>query len=185
MVNHGFHEEAATGQRALTGEDSPVRPYGCHWFRDCGLCRWDDCLVRRPQRYDSVDGRMLRAAGLATMVKTGIPPEWLSSFFYLTDEQVAEQIAPFLASTRMGSQLNRETKREGAIRRRQNGESEYAVAMALNVSPRQVRRWCSGVAGIQRHTGNRSRGQDLLYKLVSAAESGLMKECAIVRSYFE
>ena len=47
--------------------------------------------------------------------------------------------------------------RPEAVRRRQNGVPEMLVALALGVSPRQVRRWCQGVEGIQRDDGRRWR----------------------------
>ena len=48
-------------------------------------------------------------------------------------------------------------RRPEAVRCRQAGVPEMLVAQAFGVSPRQVRRWCQGVDGIQRDAGRRWR----------------------------
>jgi hypothetical protein len=136
-------------------------PHGCQWFRTCDECRWPDCEVEKALAYDSVEAREKRGRGMASMARAGATITQLSAFFGLALSEVEEQIAPYVVvsdRTRQRDRCKSHLKGE-AIRRRQEGEPEKAVAILLGVSTRQVSRWCQGIEGIEHRAGNRWRNR--------------------------
>lgn len=165
----------------------PIAPAGCHWFRDCGMCRWEDCLVCVPARYESEKGRRLRGAAFAEMLRSGVPLGWMARFFGLAERQVKEEAAPYDSTASFVSiGPGRGMLKTEAVRRRMAGEPEMAVASALGVSARQVRRWCQGVEGIRRGDGNRWRNvQATMITQQNPAMIAIEQRCQVVRRYFE
>jgi len=153
----------AVGVMERPGQE-PTAPRGCHWFRDCGECRWEDCRISgNPVRYDSDRGRRMRGMALAGMLQGGTPRAQLAEFFGLTEEQVERQAELGAAVHARGQRYDPEFRPAiiaEAIRRRVGGEPEMLVAETMGVSARQVRRWCEGVDSIKRDDGRRLRGKE-------------------------
>jgi len=174
---------------ALVREDKPVEPGGCHWFGSCDGCRWEDCIVSNPVKYASERGKRMRGAALAGMLQSGMPVEWLAKFFGMTEEQIIAEADQYVArpTQRRNTFTDRQDMIAEAVRRRLSGEPEMHIASDLGVSPRQVRRWCKGVAGIKRDDGRRLRGQAATVPAVtvSATTMAIQRRCDVVRCAFE
>lgn len=199
MHQERYYEVSTMGDFCPIGAGQPRRqgrrtephsePDGCHWFRDCGQCGWEGCIVESPVRYDSERGKRLRERSLAGMAQHGVPPEWLAQFFGLTAEAVAEAIREYPSAVMPNS--GTEETREEAIRRRMAGESEALVAWSVGVSARQVRRWFAAASGCRMRSGTRRTDGNRWRKAVATIDTSvspamvaLQRRCAIVRSKF-
>lgn len=152
-------------------DERPVEPYGCHWFRDCGACGWETCVVDGwPDKYDSPRGQQLRGMGYAGLMVLGVSADQLGAFFDVPTESVLAETSQY------GSMME-------AVERRRMGEQVAAIAAAVGVSRRLVMYWCQGLPDIARA---RSRGRRMTggLRMTGARVMDLQDRAEYVRRVF-
>ena len=147
--------------KALGPGDRPTAPDGCHWFDDCEGCGWKTCVVNAPVKYSTDKGKELRGMAFARMLQAGTSVVSMAAFFGVAEDDVLAEAEPYrqtcFENRSNYSPVDRVLLKNEAVRRRLEGMPELMVACSMRVSPRQVRRWCHGVEGINRGDGNRWR----------------------------
>jgi hypothetical protein len=138
-------------------------PCGCEWFRDCGKCRWADCVTNAadPIRYDSKEGVIQRGRELLRRLCGGEAIEDAAGFFAIGTGEAAELTVlalPFgplsgepkplaeLPDGQCRAQLQTTYDRqERALGMRASGLTVYQIAKELGVSHTSVSYYCRGV----------------------------------------
>jgi hypothetical protein len=153
----------AVPKRGERQGDGHPWPCGCEWFRDCGKCRWEDCVTNAadPTRYDSKEGMIQRGRELLRRLMAGEALEYTAGFFMIGTVEAAELTAlalPFgplsrepkplaeLPNGQRRAQLQTTYDRqERAIGMRASGLTVYQIARELGVSHTSVSYYCRGI----------------------------------------